>query len=120
MAQSIESQQLSSSRASEPALPGLWKVRLALGWTILFAALVGLFAVSWDIQWHTAVGRDRTLRHRTCSSWEHHRHGPRGSGSSGDRDSVGATPPNACEPRDDIRRLVLQFAGGVHGWLFFS
>jgi hypothetical protein len=61
MAQSIESLQLSNSHVSEHASPGLWKVRLALGWTILFAALVGLFAVSWDIQWHTAVGRDRTL-----------------------------------------------------------
>lgn len=39
----------------------LWRWRLALGWTTLFAALVGLFALSWDIQWHTAVGRDRTL-----------------------------------------------------------
>ena len=61
MAQSIESRPLSISRVSEPASPALWKVRLALGWTILLAALVGLFAVSWDIQWHTAVGRDRTL-----------------------------------------------------------
>ena len=61
MAQTIESHQLSNSQMSEPASPGLWKLHLALGWTILFAALVGLFAVIWDIQWHTAVGRDRTL-----------------------------------------------------------
>jgi hypothetical protein len=28
---------------------------------MLLTSLVGLFAVSWDIQWHIAVGRDRTL-----------------------------------------------------------
>ena len=55
MAQSIGGQALSGSH------PGLWKLRLALGGTSLFAALVGLFAISWDIQWHSAVGRDRTL-----------------------------------------------------------
>lgn len=61
MAQSIDSYALDTSHVSARASAGLWKLRLALGWTILFAALVGLFALSWDIQWHTAVGRDRTL-----------------------------------------------------------
>src|SRR5690348_1419401 len=61
MAQSINSRALESERASERAYPELWKVRLVLGGIILFAAVVELFSVSWDIQWHTAVGRDRTL-----------------------------------------------------------
>ena len=61
MAQSIDGYALDTSHVSERAYPGLWKLRLALGWTSLFANLVGLFAVSWDAQWHTAVGRDRTL-----------------------------------------------------------
>ncbi len=38
-----------------------WILRLALGGIMLAAAVGGMFAVSWDIQWHTAVGRDRTL-----------------------------------------------------------
>lgn len=61
MARSIDGSALDTLRVNERAPAGLWKFRLACGWTILFAALVGLFALSWDIQWHTAVGRDRTL-----------------------------------------------------------
>ena len=60
MARSLDDA-LDMLRVGERASAGLWKFRLAFGWTILFAALVGLFAFSWDIQWHTAVGRDRTL-----------------------------------------------------------
>jgi hypothetical protein len=48
-------------RSGEHTPARLWKVRLAFGGIILFAVLVGLFAFSWDIQWHGAVGRDRTL-----------------------------------------------------------
>jgi hypothetical protein len=61
MAQSIEGSTMNKARAAERVYPGLWRLRLALGWTMLLASLVGLFAVSWDIQWHIAVGRDRTL-----------------------------------------------------------
>src|SRR5215472_10231976 len=61
MAQSIGSPALGSSHSDIHAYAGLWRFRLAFGWTILLAAVAGLFAVSWDIQWHTAVGRDRTL-----------------------------------------------------------
>ncbi len=61
MAQSINGLVLSGLSTPERSYHELWRLRLALGWTILFAALVGLFALSWDIQWHTAVGRDRTL-----------------------------------------------------------
>ena len=36
-------------------------LRLAFGWTMLVGALLFFFGTSWDIQWHTYVGRDRTL-----------------------------------------------------------
>jgi hypothetical protein len=36
-------------------------VRLALGFPVLFGALVSLVGTTWDIQWHLAIGRDRTL-----------------------------------------------------------
>lgn len=61
MAQSIEGRALNNTHTAERVYPGLWRLRLLLGWTTLLVALAGLFAVSWDIQWHTAVGRDRTL-----------------------------------------------------------
>ncbi|HLI70803.1 MAG TPA: hypothetical protein VKV19_13675 [Ktedonobacteraceae bacterium] len=61
MAQSIGSRPLSTPRVGAYAYVGLWRLRLALGWVMLLATMVGLFAVSWDVQWHTAVGRDRTL-----------------------------------------------------------
>ena len=58
---SLGGRALATPLVNERAPAGLWKLRLFCGWTILLAALVGLFALSWDIQWHTAVGRDRTL-----------------------------------------------------------
>ncbi|HLG78091.1 MAG TPA: hypothetical protein VKX46_16870 [Ktedonobacteraceae bacterium] len=61
MAQAVKGLTLGDLNAQEGSHHELLRLRLALGWTILFAALVGLFAVSWDIQWHSAVGRDRTL-----------------------------------------------------------
>ncbi|GLV60789.1 hypothetical protein KDH_76080 [Dictyobacter sp. S3.2.2.5] len=36
-------------------------MRLALGLTALLGAIVFLEGTSWDIQWHTFLGRDRTL-----------------------------------------------------------
>lgn len=61
MAQSIHAQALDSTHMQQRSDSGLWKVRLALGWIILLGYVVGFFAFSWDIQWHSAVGRDRTL-----------------------------------------------------------
>jgi hypothetical protein len=61
MAHSIDGYALDTPHVNKHVSTGLWKLRLAFGCTILFAALVGLFALSWDIQWHIAVGRDRTL-----------------------------------------------------------
>ena len=46
------------ARRTWTAVVGL---RLALGWTVLVGALLFLFGTCWDIQWHTYVGRDRTL-----------------------------------------------------------
>jgi len=34
-------------------------LRLGLGWVQLIAGLAFVFGTAWDIQWHTAVGRDR-------------------------------------------------------------
>ena len=36
-------------------------LRLALGWTALLGAIIFLEGTSWDIQWHSYIGRDRTL-----------------------------------------------------------
>jgi hypothetical protein len=41
--------------------PAIWAVRLALGLTVLLGAILFFLGGSWDIQWHTLVGRDRTL-----------------------------------------------------------
>lgn len=61
MAQSVNAQALDSVQMRQRSDSSLWKLRLALGLGTLFGVLVDLFALSWDIQWHTAVGRDRTL-----------------------------------------------------------
>src|SRR5215472_4784107 len=47
-----------------PLARSLWAVstlRLILGLTALLGAIVFLEGTSWDIQWHTFIGRDRTL-----------------------------------------------------------
>src|SRR5436305_11117054 len=36
-------------------------LRLVLGLTALLGAIIFLEGTSWDIQWHTFIGRDRTL-----------------------------------------------------------
>lgn len=61
MARSINGLALSDLHTSDHSYQELWRLRLALGWVILFGALIDLFALSWDIQWHSTVGRDRTL-----------------------------------------------------------
>ena len=44
-----------------PSLSAVLWLRLACGLTTLLGAIISYFALSWDIQWHTFVGRDRTL-----------------------------------------------------------
>jgi hypothetical protein len=39
----------------------LGRLRLALGWVVLLGAAAFLFGTSWDIQWHSFIGRDRAL-----------------------------------------------------------
>ena len=36
-------------------------LRLVLGLTALLGAIIFLEGTSWDIQWHSYIGRDRTL-----------------------------------------------------------
>src|SRR5260370_809807 len=39
----------------------VWGLRLTLGSIALLGAVLFLLGTSWDIQWHTFIGRDRTL-----------------------------------------------------------
>ena len=62
MAKAIGSEQLSIDlQPPARSLKSLLTLRLVLGWTVLFGAIVFLLATCWDIQWHITVGRDRTL-----------------------------------------------------------
>src|SRR5215469_2454146 len=49
--------------ATPPArsLRAVSTLRLALGLTALLGAIIFLEGTSWDIQWHSLIGRDRTL-----------------------------------------------------------
>lgn len=50
-----------SSKTFTLSLRAVWMLRLALGLTALLGAIVFLEGTSWDIQWHSLIGRDRTL-----------------------------------------------------------
>jgi hypothetical protein len=50
-----------SSAAPARSLRAVAALRLTLGLTALLGAIVFLEGTSWDIQWHTYIGRDRTL-----------------------------------------------------------
>ncbi|MBA2395733.1 MAG: hypothetical protein H0V70_23655 [Ktedonobacteraceae bacterium] len=52
---------LSRSTSSVPSLHSILWLRLVFGLTTLLGSAISFFALSWDIQWHTFVGRDRTL-----------------------------------------------------------
>ncbi|GAC1462715.1 MAG: hypothetical protein PVSMB2_26960 [Ktedonobacteraceae bacterium] len=43
------------------SLSSMQSLRLALGLTAAFGALIFFFGTTWDIQWHQYIGRDRTL-----------------------------------------------------------
>lgn len=43
------------------SLQAVWTLRLTLGLTALLGAIIFLQGTSWDIQWHSFIGRDRTL-----------------------------------------------------------
>ncbi len=52
---------LESSSSSALSLRAVWTLRLALGLVVLLGATLFFLGTSWDIQWHSFVGRDRTL-----------------------------------------------------------
>jgi hypothetical protein len=52
---------LSTSTSQAPSLYAVLWFRLTCGLTTLLGAVISFFALSWDVQWHTFVGRDRTL-----------------------------------------------------------
>lgn len=45
----------------DPSLRSLWRLRLGLGAVVLLGSVLCFVGTSWDIQWHTLIGRDRTL-----------------------------------------------------------
>ena len=53
---------LSSSASHAPSLHSLLILRLAGGLVAALGALISFLGTSWDIQWHSLIGRDRTLR----------------------------------------------------------
>lgn len=62
MAKAIDNLRLKSqSTTYAPSIRALGTLRLTIGLSIVFSALISLAGISWDIQWHTFVGRDRTL-----------------------------------------------------------
>jgi hypothetical protein len=50
-----------SSTTLVRSLRAISTLRLVLGLTALFGAIIFLEGTSWDIQWHSLIGRDRTL-----------------------------------------------------------
>ena len=50
-----------SSPSQVLSLRTVWILRLALGFTVLLGATIFFLGTSWDIQWHSFIGRDRTL-----------------------------------------------------------
>lgn len=62
MAKTLDGIVLSAnSKTSALSLRTVWALRLALGMTALLGAILFLEGSSWDIQWHSLIGRDRTL-----------------------------------------------------------
>src|SRR5947209_9812962 len=49
------------SKTLAPSLRAVATLRLVLGLTALLGAIIFLEGTSWDIQWHSYIGRDRTL-----------------------------------------------------------
>ena len=52
---------LSPSVSHAPSLHAVLVLRLTGGLVALFGAIISFVGTSWDIQWHTLIGRDRTL-----------------------------------------------------------
>ncbi len=52
---------LRPSSSHAPSLHTVLILRLICGLVVLLSALISFVGTSWDIQWHTLIGRDRTL-----------------------------------------------------------
>jgi hypothetical protein len=52
---------LSPAPSHAPSLHTVLVLRLTGGLVALFGAIISFVGTSWDIQWHTLIGRDRTL-----------------------------------------------------------
>src|SRR5205807_1259482 len=52
---------LSPAPSHAPSLHTVLILRLTGGLVALFGAIISFVGTSWDIQWHTLIGRDRTL-----------------------------------------------------------
>jgi hypothetical protein len=52
---------LNDSPALLHSLRAVWTLRLALGFIVLLGSIIFFLGTSWDIQWHSLIGRDRTL-----------------------------------------------------------
>src|SRR5258708_7185021 len=52
---------LSPSSSHAPSLHAVLILRLTGGLVALLGAIISFVGTSWDIQWHTLIGRDRTL-----------------------------------------------------------
>src|SRR2546423_11369498 len=63
MAQHIvgRTEALSPSASHAPSLHAVLVLRLTGGLVALFGAIISFVGTSWDIQWPTLIGRDRTL-----------------------------------------------------------
>lgn len=62
MAQALRgTESFSGSETLQRSLHSIRTLRLSLGITTLIGAAIFLLGTSWDIQWHSLIGRDRTL-----------------------------------------------------------
>ena len=61
MAKALGSGTLTTPVTQAYSLRAVRTLRLALGYFVLVGATVFFLGTSWDIQWHTYIGRDRTL-----------------------------------------------------------
>lgn len=61
MAKALGSETLTAPIAQTQSQRAIRTLRLSLGYVILLGSTIFFLATSWDIQWHSYIGRDRTL-----------------------------------------------------------
>jgi hypothetical protein len=52
---------LNDSPALLHSLRAVWTLRLVFGFIVLLGSIIFFLGTSWDIRWHSLIGRDRTL-----------------------------------------------------------